>query len=572
MSSKPQIDVAARRTILLVFFFSIFVNALMLIGPLFMLQLYDRVLPSNSIATLYTLFGLVAFLYLAMAILDFSRARLLGRLASRLRLRYGGDLFQARHRKQSVRAKDDDTIDSRGGLESLKSVVAALQSPSAMSLFDLPFSPLFVVVLFMFHPLLGWLGVAGMALVTALRVINQIITKGQVIKSKQLSAQENAVDRQAVQGREVLLAHGILHHIRGRWSAVAANSVAVEMGYSDTQGAFSSFSKTFRMFLQSAMLALGAWLVLKGQLSPGAMIAGSILLGRAMAPVDQMLGGWQVLQGGAMALKTLRVRIRDLQLDDRKIELPRNTPSMSFHRIIVGAPGSDKPALMDVSAQVESGEVLAILGKSGSGKSSLIRSLVGVWPVLSGKIKLGGVDYEQYPEVSLGRMIGYLPQDVRFFDGTIAENIARLDPEAMDADIIKAAKRAHVHDLIVTLPEGYNTVLNADNLEISGGQRQRIALARALFGDPDYLILDEPNANLDQEGCAALAKSIEEMKAAGKVVVMSSHRQDGLSGVDKFMVLENGRVNMQATNDQVAAILKQLTDKASSEKQKIEKP
>lgn len=258
MSSKPQIDVAARRTILLVFFFSIFVNALMLIGPLFMLQLYDRVLPSNSIATLYTLFGLVAFLYLAMAILDFSRARLLGRLASRLRLRYGGDLFQARHRKQSVRAKDDDTIDSRGGLESLKSVVAALQSPSAMSLFDLPFSPLFVVVLFMFHPLLGWLGVAGMALVTALTVINQIITKGQVIKSKQLSAQENAVDRQAVQGREVLLAHGILHHIRGRWSAVAANSVAVEMGYSDTQGAFSSFSKTFRMFLQSAMLALGA--------------------------------------------------------------------------------------------------------------------------------------------------------------------------------------------------------------------------------------------------------------------------------------------------------------------------
>lgn len=571
MSSKPQIDVAARRTILLVFFFSIFVNALMLIGPLFMLQLYDRVLPSNSLATLYTLFGLVAFLYLAMGILDFSRARLLGRLASRVRLRYGGDLFQARHRKQSVRVKDD-TIDNRGGLESLNSVVAALQSPSAMSFFDLPFSPLFVVVLFMFHPLLGWLGVAGMALVTVLTVINQFITKEQAIKAKRLSAQETSVDRQAVQGREVLLAHGILHHIRGRWSAVAAKSVAVEMGYSDSQGAFSSFSKTFRMFLQSAMLALGAWLVLMGQLSPGAMIAGSILLGRAMAPVDQMLGGWQVLQGGAMALKTLRVRIRDLQLDTKKIELPRNTPSMSFHRIIVGAPGSDKPALMDVSAQVESGEVLAILGKSGSGKSSLIRSLVGVWPPLSGKIKLGGVDYEQYPEASLGRMIGYLPQDVRFFDGTIAENIARLDPEAMDADIITAAKRAHVHDLIVTLPEGYNTVLYADNLEISGGQRQRIALARALFGDPDYLILDEPNANLDQEGCAALAKSIEEMKAAGKVVVMSSHRQDGLSGVDKFMVLENGRVNMQATNDQVAAILKQLTDKASSEKQKIEKP
>ncbi|WP_407656748.1 type I secretion system permease/ATPase [Jhaorihella thermophila] len=527
--------------------FSFFANLLMLTGPLYMLQVYDRVLGSRSEATLIALTLLVAFLYGVMGILDYSRGRIMARLGARFQSALDRRVFDAMVRRSAV---SNDPV-AQTGLADLESVQRLIASPVLMSIFDLPWTPVFLFGIFIFHPWLGWLAVAGGALLILITLFNQIFSRTPVLKAGIATQRAGLVADEIRNEAETIQSMGMRGAAFLRWKGRRDESLTETVKSGDVSGRFSSLTKTLRLFLQSAMLGLGAYLVLRGEVTAGTMIAASILLGRALAPIEIIIGQWPLVQRARRGWKTLAELLGKVPPEAPRTALPKPRARLQVQGLTVVPPGDTRAQLKSVSFTVEPGQAVGVIGPSGAGKSTLARALTGVWMPAGGAIRLDGATLDQYDPDVLGRHVGYLPQQVRLFEGTIAENIARLDPNRDDEKIVAAAKKAAAHEMILQLPDGYDTMVSPGGGRMSGGQMQRIALARALYADPVIVILDEPNSNLDAEGSAALNRAIRQIKEDGRAVIIMAHRPAAIQECDTLLVLEHGTATAFGPRDEV---------------------
>ncbi len=526
--------------------FSVFSNALILTGPLFMLQVYDRVLASRSEETLAALFILVSCLFALYAVFEYARGRVIAYVGANLQTQLTGPVFRSVVERAALKKNAEP-----GSMQDLEVIRTTLSSPVALAVFDLPWTPLFIGAIFIFHPMLGWLAVAGGSILVAVALLNQLLTsrKNQIAAARTHAAQTFA--RRVEDRSEYIWAQGMQETALARFQQAQGKAIGLSLKANDWTGSFHSFTKGFRLFLQSAMLAVGALLVLKQELSPGAMIAGSILLGRALAPIDVAVGQWPAVQRARRAWLDIKNLLKDRPENITLTELPLPRADLSVKGVTVAVTAGERPILNQVSFSVNAGEALGVIGKSGSGKSTLARVLTGLVKPGMGEVRVGGATLAQYGAATLGRHIGYLPQDVQMFEATIAENIAQLEIEPDAARVVSAAKKARVHDVILALPEGYDTVLDPTKKNLSGGQMQRLALARALYNDPILLILDEPNSALDAEGTEALNRAVMEMKAESKSVIIMTHRPVAIQCCDNLLVLDDGRVSAVGPRDEI---------------------
>lgn len=528
--------------------FSIFVNLLLLTGPLYMLQVYDRVLGSRSEATLVALSLLAAGMFLAMGILDHVRARVMARIGAQIQDRMDSRVFAAAMRRLTLQPNEPTALAAQRDLESIQRLWA---SPVLIAVFDIPWTPFFVAAIFVFHPMLGWLAVAGGVFLIALTILNQKLTAGPMNRTNNLTMTAERVSDMIKLEAEAVQALGMTGAAFDRWQRARSTALADSIAVGDLGGTFGAVSKTFRMFLQSAMLGLGAWLVLKGQLSGGAMIAGSILMGRALQPIEQAVGQWALVSRAQEANRRLSDLLTRVPAEPLRTALPRPKALLEAQNLSVVPPGETQAVLRMVSFTLSPGQAMGVIGPSGAGKSTLARALIGVWKPSGGKVRLDGATLDQYDPDILGSYIGYLPQRVTLFEGTIAENIARLQPNADPALIVQAAQKAAAHDMIVKLPEGYDTRVATLGGRLSGGQIQRIGLARALFGNPVLLVLDEPNSNLDNDGTLALNTAIRSTKEEGGAVLIMAHRPAAIQECDMLLVIEDGMRRAFGPRDQV---------------------
>ena len=516
--------------------FSLFANLLMLTGPLYMLQIYDRVLGSGSEETLIALTVLVVFLYGVMGLLDYTRGRIMARVGARFQSDLDRRVFDAVVRKSAV-APD---VNTQTGLSDLESVQRLLTSPVLMAAFDLPWTPVFFAGIFLFHPLLGYLAVVGAVILVLIALANQLLSRRLQAKAAGDGHVAGLMSEQIRTEAEMVQAMGMRDAAFSRWQVARDSALKSQIGATDVTGSFTSITKALRLFLQSAMLGLGAWLVLQNQITAGAMIAGSILLGRALAPVELALNQWPVVQRAMRGWNNLSELLGAVAAEKPKTPLPKPEAYLVVKSLTVVPPGEKQASLKSINFEVSPGQAVGVIGPSGAGKSSLARTLTGVWRPAGGAVRLDAASLDQYDPSVLGRHIGYLPQRVQLFDGTIADNIARLDPNPDSEKVVAAAKMAAAHEMILELPEGYDTRVSAEQMRLSGGQMQRIGLARALYDDPVIVVLDEPNSNLDNVGSQALNAAIRRLKQEGRSVLIMAHRPAAIQECDMLVVLDNG--------------------------------
>ena len=531
--------------------FSGVVNVLMLSGSLYMLQVYDRVIPSRSVATLIGLSLMVLLAYLMQGYFDALRSRMLCRVAT---------LFDAGLQQQVHTALA--TLPLRGAkpmlmqqpLRDLDQIRTFMSSMGPTAFLDMPWIPIFLIALFLFHPLIGCTAVAGTMAIIAMTLVSERLSRGAAKAAMDLSAQRQVLADATQRNAEVIRALGMLDRFTARWSRANERYLRENIRASDVAANLGSGAKVLRYVLQSGMLGLGAYLVVADRASGGVMIASSIMMGRALAPIEVALSTWKQLAAARQGIKRLREICKATAPPPAPpVELPRPSRELSVQNLSVTAPGTDRPIVANVSFALSAGMGLALLGASASGKTSLSKALVGIWPAVSGVVRLDGGALDQWRNGDLGRYVGYLPQDVALFDGTVAENICRFDETATSEAILKAARIAGVHDMILRLPEGYTTRIGAGGMSLSAGQRQRIGLARAVFGDPFLIVLDEPNANLDTEGEQALTRAIQHMRAAKSIVIVISHRPSALAALDMALVLYDGKAIAFGRRDEVFA-------------------
>ncbi|WP_299644092.1 type I secretion system permease/ATPase [Devosia sp.] len=534
---------------------SLAANLLVLTGPLFMLQVYDRVLASRSVPTLVALFALVAGVYAFLALLDLVRSRMASRFAGALEASIAPDVFRASLRLglTPLSAARPDAVRD---LDTIRQYVAG---PGPLALFDLPWLPVYLLIVFMFHPDLGWLATGGALVATTLLVINERLAGRPTAEAAAALTQRQSLGDDARLNAEPIFAMGMLDDITSRWQVRSEALAAVQNRTADVGALYSSVTKSFRFLLQSAVLALGAWLVIRGELSAGLMIAASIVTSRALAPVEQVVAQWRGLAAARQALRRIEALLAAQPAAAPRLSLPDPELSLDVRNLATGPDLRGPPLVTGVSFSLAAGEAMGVLGLSSSGKTSLARGLVGIWPLLQGEVRLDGSELAHYDPMLVGRRIGYLPQSVGLFDGTVAENIARFRPDADSQGVLAAARLAEVHQLITGLPDGYDTRIGARGAALSAGQRQRIGLARALYGDPFLLVLDEPNANLDFAGDTALTAALTAAKTRGAVIIVIAHRPSAIAVCDKLVYLVNGRQSAFGARDEV---LRQITGPA----------
>jgi ATP-binding cassette subfamily C protein len=519
-------------------FFSFFVNLLVLTGPLFMLQIYDRVLSSRSEATLVALTGLIIGLYLVMGVLDHIRSRVAARIGARFQARFDKRVFNAVLDRTNLHAQGVSTVT---GMRDLDAIQKMLSSPAVFTVFDIPWTPFFIFIIFTFHPWMGVLGLAGGLILVALTWLNQNGTKEDQERAMVAGRQSDEMTQTLQKESDTVRALGMRRAVSGRWSLLRDKALEANIRYSDSNGFYSIASKTFRVFLQSAILALGAYLVLQNEITAGAMIASSIIIGRALAPIEGAIGHWALIQRAMQGWHQLSDLLSRVPEEDARTALPKPRAILDVEQVTVVPPGEKVATLRMLSLELRPGQALGVIGQSASGKSTLARVLTGIWPPAGGKVRLDGAALEQYGTDGLADHVGYLPQDVVLFEGTIAENIARMALDPDPVKVVEAAKKAGAHDMILRLPDGYDTRLPATGARLSGGQKQRVGLARALYGDPVLVVLDEPNSNLDAEGSMALNLAIRNMKADGKSIVIMAHRPAAIEECELILIMENGQ-------------------------------
>ena len=548
LSELAAARAALRQAIVVAFLFSALVNILMLTAPLYMLQVYDRVLVSRSEETLLALTLLMAFLFLVMGVLDYARGRIMARVGARLQDRLDARVLTAAFRRLTVAPQDTAALAAQKDLDAIARFWA---SPVLLALFDAPWAPFFAAAIFVFHPWLGYLALGGGLVIVGLSWLNQQGTETplQGANLAALSAERQAENLKS--DSELIQALGMSGAAFARMKLRRDQALEAGLSASDLSGRYTVAIKTFRLFLQSAILGLAAWLVLRQELSAGAMIAASILMGRALQPVEQAVGQWPVVTRARQAKARLSELLSMTPPLPPRTELPRPRAALDVQGLTVVPPGTGSPVLRGLTFQLPPGQALGVIGPSGSGKSSLARALTGVWRPAAGRIRLDGATLDQYDPDALGSYIGYLPQRVTLFDGTIADNIARLRSGAEPGGIIAAAKAAAAHEMILKLPDGYDTQVATMGSRLSGGQIQRIGLARALYGDPVLLILDEPNSHLDNDGSNALNQAIRTAKARGASVLIMAHRPAAIQECDLLLVMNEGAAAALGPRDAV---------------------
>ena len=525
---------------------SALINMLMLTGPLFMLQVYDRVLPSHSIPTLVGLAILCAGLFSFQGILDAIRGRVLLRIGGAINGEVLGRAYDA-----VVRLPLKGRRDGLQPIRDLDQIRSFLSSAGPSAMFDLPWMPLYVGVCFLFHPLIGIAAACGAIILVVLTVMAEVVTRKSTKAAVGFAAARDARLEASRRNAEVLQAMGMGGAMLARFEAVNDNYLRSQRHAADRAGMLGAFSRVMRFILQSLVLGLGAYLVINQEATAGVIIASSILMSRALAPVELAIANWRGFVAARQAYRRLTELLTLLPQGGKLLPLPKPETSLSVELVSASPPGDRRVVLQDVAFTLKSGDGLGIIGPSAAGKSSLARLLVGVWQPIRGKVRLDDAALDQWLPQSLGRHIGYLPQDVELFDGTIAENISRFAAEP-DADAtIAAAKSAGVHQLVVRLPDGYDTRIGEAGMALSAGQRQRVALARALYRDPFLVVLDEPNSNLDSEGEEALTEAILSVRSRGAIIIVIAHRPSALAAVDKVLVLNQGRQQDLGPRDEV---------------------
>lgn len=529
--------------------FSGLINVLMLSGSLFMLQVYDRVLPSRSVPTLVALIVLVAVLYAFQGVLEAIRARVLTRIGAGIDETIANRVFDCVVR---LPLRTRDRGEGLQALRDLDQISGFLSGPGPAALFDLPWMPLYVVICFLFHPWIGVAALIGALLLVSLTVLTDRLVRAPTKAMSGFGTKRGAIAQASARNAEVLAAMGMGARLAKSWSQANNAFREAQEQASDLTSGFGAASRILRMMLQSMVLALGAYLVIHHQATPGIIIASSILTSRALAPIELAIAHWKSFLNARQSWQRLDGLFAAFPISEGGMELPVPSSTLAVENISVVAPGGRRVVVEDIGFSLGAGSGIGVIGPSGSGKSSLARALVGVWPLMRGKIRFDGAALEQWPVDAVGRHIGYLPQDVELFAGTVGQNICRFDENASPETIIEAARAAGVHDMILHLPEGYQTEIGESGAALSAGQRQRVALARALFGKPFLVVLDEPNSNLDAAGDQALTRAIEGIKARGGIVIVVAHRPSALAALDHLLVLNGGRQQAFGLKSEIA--------------------
>jgi PrtD family type I secretion system ABC transporter len=524
-----------------------FINILMLTGPLFMLQVFDRVLSSGSVPTLLALTLLVVVLYALYGFLEFVRSRVVARVArvadETLRERvFDAVSWHAVHQTPNMRSQP---------IQDLQTTRQFLQSPGPFALLDMPWTPVYLMVIYLMHPMLGIVASIAVVLLVIIAFVNERVTRRHLLQSHQAVQRANVVSDESRANAEVATVLGMLGAIRRRWLTAQDEALDSQMRAGDRGGLLTSLSRALRLMFQSLILAAGAYLAVKQQISPGTMIAASILMSRALAPVEMAVAHWAAFQGCRQAWARLKSCLQATPHDQVRMDLPAPRGHVTVENLTAFAPGADKQLLSGISFDLPAGSGLGIIGPTGAGKSTLARAIVGAWPAMRGTVRLNGATMDQWDPAVLGAYLGYLPQEVELFDGSIAENIARFSPDADSGAIVKAAREASVHDLVLKMTDGYNTQISEGGAKLSAGQRQRIGLARALYGAPTLVVLDEPNSNLDAEGESALIQAMASVRERGGTVIVVAHRPSAISVLDQLMMIRDGQMVAFGPKDEV---------------------
>ena len=524
------------------------INILALTGSIYMLQIYDRALGSGSIPTLLTLSTLAIGLYFFQGLFDVLRSQILVRVGGRLDRQISPVAHKVVVDMPRFGYSTSEALERGRDVDTLRTF---LGSQGPIALFDIPWMPVFLVFVYMLHPLLGALTLGGMVVLTLLTVATELLTRRLTGATQQAAVFRNRIADSNTRNADVIKAMGFADRAVERYTEANRDHLDLHTKSNDISGTFGAMSRVLRMILQSAILGMGAFLTIKGELSAGANIASSVASSRALAPIDMAIGNWKQVVGARAAFARLKETVVAMATTQQPLELPKPTKSLRLDGITVAAPGTGRVLLADVGFELTAGQALGIIGPSGGGKTTLVKALTGVLPVLRGAVRLDGADLVQWRDEDLGRYIGYLPQDVSLMDATITENISRFAKDVDVNAIVSAAMAAGVHDMIVKMPDGYQTRVGADGLSLSGGQRQRIGLARALYGNPFLVVLDEPNSNLDSEGEAALTAAVTSVRERGGIAVVIAHRPTALAAVNMIAVVQGGRMTAFGPKEEV---------------------
>ena len=542
--------------------FSGIANLLMLVPAFYMLNVYDKAVGSNSLPTLLMLSIVTAIMFLGLGAMEATRSRVLVAIGVKLDREVGARVYDATFRQALKRGDYQTSAQSLVDFNALRQFVSGA---GALTVLDAPWMPIYIVVLFMFHPLLGWMGVVSVLVMLAVAVANQRATKVALERANSLAQENISETTQRLRNAEVASAMGMFAPMREQWQSRQKAAIAAQTKASHTAGSFQAVIKTLRLAIQSVAIGLGAFLVLQQEISPGMLIAGSILVGRALQPIEMAVGSWKGFADAKGQYQRIRLLLEHADWQQDKMPLPQLVGTVVGTQASITPPGSETPTVQDSSFEIPAGTVCMIIGPSGAGKSSLIRGILGLWATSEGEIRIDGAEASHYDRLELGPQIGYLPQGIELFAGTVSANIARLGDVDAD-DVITAASDAGIHEFILSLPEGYDTELGSGSgVILSPGQRQRIALARALYRRPKLVVLDEPNSNLDQAGELALNRAIEKLKELNSTVIIVSHRQGAMNLADQLMVVSSGRILECGAPADVLARLSQHGGQSSAE-------
>ncbi|MBH3350802.1 type I secretion system permease/ATPase [Pseudomonas putida] len=542
---------ACKSSFLSVGFFSFFVNTLMLVPTFYMIQVSGRVVPSSSTSTLLMLTLILTLLLLTLGSLEWVRSRIMVRISNRLDVLLSRDVYRASFKRSLHSGGADATAQSLNDLTSLRQFFTGA---GVFAFFDAPWFPVYTVIMFLFHPWFGWMTLACGAVLAVLAVVNHRVTGPALASANKENVASNVVTTKTLRNAEVIESMGMLETLMNRWAKRQRKVMMLQSQASDKGGVVSSVSKMFRTWSQSVMLAIGAYLVITHEINPGLLMAGSLLLGRALSPIDQMISSWKGFVSAKVQYDRLNRVLDDLNKEPERMPLPAPEGHIQVENLIVAPPGAKTPVLRSISFVAPAGSIVGIVGPSAAGKSTLVRALMGIWPPQHGVVRLDGADIASWDKQALGPYVGYLPQDIELFEGSISENIARfdkVDPEK----VVQAAQMAGVHEMILMLPDGYDTVIGSDGVNLSGGQRQRIGLARAIYGNPRLIVLDEPNSNLDDVGERALGVALQKLKETGATVFIVSHRPNILTRLDRILVMAGGTISLYGERDRVIAEL-----------------
>ena len=562
-----QVLLSFKRTFYTVGAFSAIVNLLMLAPSLYMLQVYDRVLASHNEVTLLMLTLMIVGAYALMSLLELVRSFVLVRVGAR---------FDMELNKRVYTASFERNLKTAGGnpgqsLMDLTNLRQFLTGNALFAFFDAPWFPVYLIVIFFFEPALGLFALGGTALLVVLAYVNEKVTHVPLAEANTMAITASTLATNNLRNAEVIESMGMLPNLQSRWFKLHSKFLNLQAIASEKAGVINAVTKFVQISLQSLVLGFGALLVLENKITPGMMIAASILVGRALAPVQQVIGVWKSLSNTRSSYERLSTLLENHPARNAGMALPKPTGQMSVEGVAAAPPGVTAPILRNVTFSLQAGDVLGVIGPSGCGKSTLARLMVGVWPALAGKVRLDGADIYQWNKAELGPHLGYLPQDIELFGGSIAENIARFG-QVDSEKVVEAAKRAGVHDMVLHMPKGYDTLLGDGGAGLSGGQKQRLGLARAMYGDPALLVLDEPNSNLDDVGEAALLKAVHDMRLRGKTVVLITHRTSAIAATTKLLLLRDGIAAMFGPTNQVLAALNEQNQKQIEAQRAAQQP